>query len=362
MGAYFLIFIIALLSGVLLYKDSKRYWLWGCLGTIIISLLIGLRNNVGIDWLNFRQMFYWVVMGQDVNVEFGYKYLSLFFGKILNLGSWTIFTVMAFCFIFPVYVISKKYKDIAYLLIVIYLFMNLSNSLTVSRQYAAMGLFIWAFKYLSEGEIKKYFIMSLCAIAFHTTVILFVVMFFTLYKFRLFQNRCFKLYAVLLVLSILFSDKIKSMFSWMYENLVVIGVYLGRTEYVENSQIWENQLMTLDTEGSVYAYYMSCLSTGLLIYYGDKLLNGAKDKSLYFLYHITVVSNILLPICLSQELLKRMIWYMTIFTPIIYALIYKQFFFKNIKLSIGKCLLLINLLYMFYSYLMQGEAMNYKFL
>lgn len=362
MEVYLIILVTALLTGLLLDKDSKRYWLWAIVGSTTISLLIGLRNNVGIDWLHFHQLYQWITFGQDVDIEAGFKYLSLFFGKVLNLGSWTIFTVMAFCFIFPFYVISSKYRDKAYILITIFLLLNLTNSLTVARQYAAMGLFVWAFKYLSGGDTKKYLIMSLCAVAFHTTVILYVVAFYFLYKCNFFLHRCFKLYAALLVLSILFSYQIESLFSWVYENFVVIGVYLGRSEYVDNAQVWENQLLGVENERTVVSYWMNCLSNGLLIYYGDKLLKGAQNKNLYFLYHITVISNILLPICLSQELLKRMIWYMTIFTPIVFALIYKQFFFKNKKINLGSCLLLLNLLYMLYSYLMQGEAMNYKFL
>lgn len=360
MGIYLIILIIALLTGLLLGKQSDRYWLWAAVGSVAISLLIGLRDNVGIDWLHFHQMYNWIVMGNDEEVEVGFKYLSLFFGRVLNLGAWTIFTVMAFCFIFPFYVISKKYKNIAYLLITIFLLLNLTNSLTVARQYAAMGVFVWAFKYLVEGETKKYLIMSLCAAAFHTTVILYVVLFYFLYKLN-FQKRCMKPYAVLLVLSIIFSNKIESAFSWIYENMAVIGLYIGRGDYAENAQIWENQL-AMEQEVSAFAYYMSCLSNALLIYYGDKILKTSNDKSLYFIYHITVVSNIFLPICLSQELLKRMVWYMTVFTPIIFAVIYSRYLFRNPKFNLGTCLLLLNLLYMVYSYLMQGDAMNYKFL
>lgn len=362
MIAYLIIFFTALLSGFFIYKDCKRTWFWISLGAIIISLIIGLRYNVGIDWLHFHQMYNRINFGLDVDVEIGYKYMSLFFGRYLGYGSWTIFTFMALCFIFPIYIIGKKYKKIAYIMVPIYLFMNLTNSLTVSRQYAAMGLLILAFRFLVDNDKNRYLIFSVLAICLHTTAILYVVLFFIVYKCNFIQHRCLYVYFFLFIISIVFFNKIESLLPWIYDNFVGIGAYIGRKGYAENEEIWESQLL-MESGGSIFSYYMSCLSTGLLIFYGDRLLRNYPNKILFFIYHITVISNILLPIFISQELLKRMLWYMTIFTPIIYAFIYDIYLFRNNKkVNIGSCLLIVNLLYMFYSYLAQGVSMNYRFI
>ena len=47
-----------------------------------------------------------------------------------------------------------------------------------------------------------------------------------------------------------------------------------------------------------------------------------------------------------------------------YSLIIKEYVFLSDikKLSVGKILLLVWMIYTLYSYLMQGEAMNYNFL
>lgn len=362
MFAYLIILLVALITGALIYKDNRKKWLWTSLSAIIISLIIGLRNNVGIDWLHFHQMYNQIVYGANVDVEIGYKFLSLLFGKLLGLGSWAIFTIMAFCFILPMYVFGIKYSKIAYILIPIFLFMNLSNSLTVSRQYAAMGLLLTAFKFLTDNDKKRYVIFSILAICLHSTAIPYVLLFLVLYRFTFFQHRCLYVYLCLLVISIVFFKEIESFFPWIYDHFVIVGNYIGRENYVENEQIWTNQLL-VEKSNSAFSYYMSCLSTGLLIFYGDKFLKQHPDKAFYFIYHITVISNIFLPICLSQELLKRMLWYLTIFTPIIYAFIYDVYLFRHIKrINIGICLLIINLLYMLYSYLAQGLSMDYKFI
>lgn len=361
---YLIIIILALLSSILAIKQANKFWLFSWIGIIAISLIIGLRYNTGIDWLHFDECYRRIVLGYTVDIEFGFRALSLFFGKILNFNSWTIFTIMALCFVFPLYFVGKDNKKILFILVPLFICLHLTNSLTVSRQYAAMGILLCSFKYLKNNEIKKYVVCCIIALSFHSTSLMFSLLFFILYRIKWIKRHFLIPYLVLFLVTIYLSNFADSIFTYIYDNLNFIAVYVGKDSYVDNISIWADQVGLLEDADTPFRKAMSYLSTLLLIYYGDKFLKKHDEKPYYFIYHVSVIGLIIYPTFQSQELLKRIIWYFTVFSPFMYALILKEYIFsRNIKkISIGKVLLIVWMVYSFYSYLMQGEAMKYEFL
>lgn len=120
----------------------------------------------------------------------------------------------------------------------------------------------------------------------------------------------------------------------------------------------------LENTDTPFRMAINKVSTLLLICCGDKFLKSHENKFYFFIYHLSVIGLIIYPIFQSQELLKRLVWYLTIFSPLMYSLIIKEYVFLSDikKMSVGKILLLVWMIYTLYSYLMQGEAMNYNFL
>lgn len=361
---YLIIFIIAVIFSIFATKYSKKYWLFSWGGIIAIALIIGLRYNTGIDWLHFDECYRRIVLGYNVNIEVGFKVLSIFFGRILNFNSWTIFTIMALCFVFPLYFLGEQNKKIILVLVPLFICLHLTNSLTVSRQYAAMGILLCSFRYLKDNEIKKYVACCLLAVLFHSTSLLFAFLFYILYHIKWIQRHFLIPYLVFFFITIFLSKYADSIFTYIYDNLNFVAVYVGKDSYVDNISIWADQVGMLEDADTPFRKAMTYLSTLLLIFYGDKFLKSHDQKPYYFIYHLSVIGLIIYPTFQSQELLKRIIWYFTVFSPLMYALIIKEYIFsRNIKkISIGKILLIVWMIYSFYSYLMQGEAMNYEFL
>lgn len=361
---YLIIFIIALTFSIFALKDSKKYWLFSWISIIAISLLIGLRYNTGIDWLHFDQCYRRIVLGYNVDIELGFKALSILFGKYFGLGSWTIFTVMAVSFVFPLYFLGRENMNYLYIFVPLFICLNLTNSLTVSRQYAAMGMILCSCKYLSSNDLKKYIVCCLLAILLHSTSFMFAIIFYLLYHLKWIGHRLLKTYLVLFFISFILQKYSDSIFTYIYDNFNFIAIYVGKESYVDNINIWADKVGMLENTDTPFRMAINKVSTLLLICYGDKFLKSHENKFYFFIYHLSVIGLIIYPIFQSQELLKRLVWYLTIFSPLMYSLIIKEYVFLSDikKLSVGKILLLVWMIYTLYSYLMQGEAMNYNFL
>ena len=365
MLVYFILLIVTFVAGIFINKNKSKYGLLSFIAIAVVSLTIGLRYKTGIDWVHFKQCYERVVLGLNVDIEIGFKLLSLLFGKYLMLDSWTIFTIMALLCICPLYAVEKKYYKNLYILVPLYLLLNLTSSLTVSRQYAAMGMMVWAIKYLLiEKDNIRYVTLGVLAALLHSTAFLFIPIFWFIANSKIVQLRCMHVYIILFFVMTFVSQYSTEIFAYIYDKFSILGLYIGKESYTDNIHVWADQVGNEEDEVSKIGSFLTSISTLMLIYYGDKLLKDSGNLFLYFMYHVSVIGNIIYPTFQSQELLKRIVWYFTIFTPFIYAPILDKYVFNKsflAKVSLGRYLMLIWLVYIFYSYLNQGAAINFRF-
>ena len=161
--------------------SEKRY---GTFFPIIIALLIyslifGMRFGVGTDHLSY----YLEYKTWDCShYEIGYGFIVNSF-RTLGLPFPCYFGFIAFIQVFPFFFVFRNFKHDFYLYLVFALifsvaWLSLCNGL---RQWVAVGLIFWSFKYLNKKEWWKYILIVLFSSLFHTSA--FVMLIMTPYAF-----------------------------------------------------------------------------------------------------------------------------------------------------------------------------------
>lgn len=179
MWPYWLMFLLPLWAAVQpgRLRDEDRRIAWAACAAIYI-LFIGLRFEVGGDWLNYERLFYWaaskpideILVGGGDPAYYGMGWLiARMGGELVHLN--------LFCAIFLVcgaFSLAKRqpYAWVGVLACVPYLFIVVGMGYT--RQSAAIGLAMFALAALADGKQVRFVLFVLAAAAFHKSAALLV--------------------------------------------------------------------------------------------------------------------------------------------------------------------------------------------
>lgn len=154
---YFLVMMIFFVS---LYFDNKRKMKiqvsWFVF--MLLSLFIGLRYNVGTDYISYTQLYYIIRDGTPVDIEPAFKVLCLVLPS-----PYCVFFAIGICSLFFIhkFIETKKYPN--YIFVAYSLLYLLQWNAGVIRQGFAIAVFLYATKYLNKNIIKYVFWILLAA-------------------------------------------------------------------------------------------------------------------------------------------------------------------------------------------------------
>lgn len=148
-----------------------------------------LRYNIGIDFSNYRSTFNLVSrtsnfnelisLSQGSGMEIGYIYLN----KLVSLGtaeSQWIFVVTSFVILYFVFITVKNNSSITWLSIYMFAVESYIASLNIQRQFIAVGICFYSYKFIKKREFIKFLILSLVASLFHRSALIFLPLYFIL--------------------------------------------------------------------------------------------------------------------------------------------------------------------------------------
>ncbi|UQY42858.1 EpsG family protein [Mixta hanseatica] len=140
--------------------------------SIIIFLFIGLRYELGVDWLFYRDFYNGGAI--TLTIEPGYQITSFFF-KLINLNFWlfslliTVFTLITLsytirkCSPYPAFVIS------------VYSIISFGFNVEALRQIVAVSLFYLALNFYLREKQRLYYIFCLIGSLFHVSALLLLL-------------------------------------------------------------------------------------------------------------------------------------------------------------------------------------------
>ena len=182
---YLFLYIICILFLVLSQIVNTKYRKT-CIQFVFLFLALfsGLRDNVGIDYSTYVELFDDAIKGNEVEIkEYGFVLLMRFIGliggtkQLLFLVCSIITNVFFYKFIIR---LDPKYYFGATLVYItvgpFYL-----TSLNLIRQYVAMGIFIYSITFIQQRKFIRYAVALLLAgFCFHLSVLLFIPLYFIL--------------------------------------------------------------------------------------------------------------------------------------------------------------------------------------
>lgn len=190
-----------------LFKDNKSKKAYLKFLMIFLFLTIALRNKIcfldtygyvkdydALASLSFNQLlFFW-------NKDISFWYFTKLISMVSN-GSYMVwFSVLAFCYVFPLYNLLNKYsKDFQISLILFCCLGFALFSMTGLRQTLAMSCTMSALYFLLNEKVRNFFIFVFLAALFHKTAIVFILL-YPLSKFPL-TKKYSLLYIIVAVVS-----------------------------------------------------------------------------------------------------------------------------------------------------------------
>jgi len=229
---------------------------------VLFVFQVGLRWQTGTDWEPYLMNFENTNSITDVyysidNFEKGYGFLVLLIKKLWN--SYTAFLVIhALVYYVLVFSAFKKFSPYIFVSLLVF-YATTMGVLGSNRQLIALGICLFALRYVAQKETFKFFMLIGFAFLFHSSAVLFVVYYFL--------NRDIKkpwIVAILMLSFIIGKTSIPSLLFSFVGNSMGVMVGYKALVYVMD---FKNDFGSLSVLGLVKRF----LFLGLFIYNYDYL-------------------------------------------------------------------------------------------
>lgn len=314
---YSIIFFSFLICGYFAGKKNNNYWKIALFPILIFTLIEGIRYKVGVDWQHYVDLYNYSAKGIDMSVELGFAFLSKIYKNIFGLGYQSIFATMAFLMVLGCWFFGQRNKECLWLSITLFISMFTNTSETLSRQFAALGCCLMVTFYYFERRYLYSLLFLAVAYSFHSSSILIVPVLLLSYLLTISKIDLHFVYFIALLFITFFYD-ILGYTTDIYSAISLLGAYIGKDNYVDNQALIYGYGFVFEDDQSAFLKSMNFLTTLSIIFYGNKFIKEGNKESAV-LYHIVVIGNILMPAFYTQEILKRLLYYFTIFTPFVIA-------------------------------------------
>lgn len=184
-------------------KNVNKSGLFFSIMIIQMSLIVGLRYQVGADYLTYERMYQRfgeniLLSVYDARIEVGYRALNWMFWNV-NMPFWFFCLFLAFLTHFfackTIDALCKTYDEkvcAVYLYIALFFFYH---SMNMMRQGVAMTIGMYAVVKLIENNRKKFFCYILIASLFHTITAVVYLLAYVMMYIKL-SKKTFALYAL----------------------------------------------------------------------------------------------------------------------------------------------------------------------
>lgn len=186
---------------------NVNYTIVSMIVVVVISVAMGLRDNVGTDWENYKYIFesyspkYFTTFGRAMANERIEPLYSLLNFIVISLGgSYQLFLtiIMGIHLVMLLYA-CKTFPRYSILIVYFYFMVLFLSTLNIHRQTLAICIFLFALHFLLNKQIGKYYIACIIACLFHySSVIVLLVPILATKAFRFMDNKyvCLVLYVL----------------------------------------------------------------------------------------------------------------------------------------------------------------------
>ena len=229
MAVYITTTILAVAISIFsMYVKKKNRILFAVLvilAALPLFCVAAFRYNVGTDYsYTYTQRFIWHLNGFDLSeiFEFGFIWLIDLIQIFTTNPQW-LFIVCAAIFTFFVFkAIYQQSNWVPYSILMLVIGGHFFGSLNLMRNFVALAIFLYAFKYIRQRRLLPFTIWMIIAFSFHKSIIILYPLYF-IYSFKMSRKTAIIIF-ILTCISLPLLDKIfefiitKLQYGWYYKN------------------------------------------------------------------------------------------------------------------------------------------------
>lgn len=310
---------------------------------IVLFLLGSIRYNVGTDFPQYYSYF----MNGSFNLEVfepGYELLNKVVYRISN-NPQSIIIVTTLIILTLTFLAIKNYSTNIAMSTFLFVFgFFYFDSLNVIRQYIAVMMIFFGFKYVYE---KKYlFIFNvLLASLFHYSALFSLVMLFTK-KIKIKKQHVISVYSIILIFNI-FSEELMNLIFIIISNIPFLSKYVTYQE-----------VFTSNLESMPYDFLVFSIILMLSCFVSEKTFQRYKYFNLY--QNNILITVLLKGLALNYKFFDRISIYFSIYLILILPIIFKELRFKG-SIHLRRIVELVFILYCLVRILSgQAGVINYE--
>ena len=179
---FFVISFCTLISYIQNTPKINNILFWSCATLLII--LSSIRDfTVGADTLNYCESYLYIRQlslnfAMKFGWEQGYVLVNWLLGQFSN-NARTLLVIMAIFILLPIFKWMKRESQYPILSLLIFVSMGMWNSsMFILRQWCAMAILTYSYKYIKERSFFKFIFIVLIAMMFHRTAAIFILAYF----------------------------------------------------------------------------------------------------------------------------------------------------------------------------------------
>ncbi len=182
------------------YEQLRSSYITFCvLAALPFIFVTVFRYEVGTDWVViYKGGFDLMKLGMQPSPDKGFTLIYRFFRLFTDDVWWPLAFTGLITMIFFFTAICQQSRLIPFSILVFFIGSTYFLSLTAIRQTLAMSIFLYSVKYLTRRDWKRYFLLNLIGMTFHTSSFIYLPVYF-LYGFRATPRRCLGVLAALTV-------------------------------------------------------------------------------------------------------------------------------------------------------------------
>ena len=305
---------------------KKSIWLYWGIAIALYTLIVGLRENVGIDYFAYKRIFFELMaFSQEVRQKDIIFYL--FFPIVKNFHYNIFISFLAFLTIFFLFKsFEDRIKILPYYLFFYFTLLTFFTSLNVMRQHAVFFILLFSINQFYKKKYSYFIVSYVLATIIHFSA-LFVLPFIFLFRKDLIKSR-------LLQYGLLFSTFWGgyTLFNYIIEPLMSVLSQLNIGDqyagYMQNPEFWIQRVVDRrnDASGTGLFRYLLLSIDCVVIFYSAKLKEEYPQYNFVLFYNFFIVGAIVTNITNFHEAANRLISYFEFYRIYIYAIFFYYLF------------------------------------
>ena len=249
------------------------------IGLIVISIIVGFRYEVGVDWQGYKDYFlylnYYTALLGDQRYELGFFIINK---AIIILGGSYVW-VFFFSGLVSWYFLYKSVSPFLIPLFVFFLFVDeyFFWSMNGVRQFIAMSIFVFSIKSIIRKQFLYYLYFIILGSLFHTSILIMIPVYFLPFD-KLYKRN---IWIIIFILTFLFGSS-----NIILDIIDVIGKYT----IFKSENIFSKYINYFQSEKIIFreieyglGFYFKVLINFMIILIADKVIKRDQNTTPYFI-------------------------------------------------------------------------------